>query len=413
MTAFHAVVASAVAFIRNCATWPRSARRATHGAAMHRNATGPKHAVCITGLQRSYPEISHNIHYSLSNLYSGWRSSHHGAGRHDEDGDHGLRRAATFSLERSVGFFGVRPANDSWATVRTDLPPLLGESIQTPCGLGRAPWFSAYAKTTHQRVTYAFSFIQMMCDMKACHELIKAHERRVGRQFATLARLRLDLAWETPLEMPPHLAPNTVYTSRMNTKAGLNDKWALGRREPMGVYFDRVDLIPLANALHNRSAKPATARAAGGKEGLVSYDCAAGSINTPFACKPRHPKTTMWQFGSAEAPPQQRKFAMTSESFLIWALWRGNVSTGYEPSWMFCKFGNSVNTTARTCVPRMRVRRSCRSLICTGTLTDCGCRNTTCHDETKGKKGGAIWYCEMTRGKQLWLDPYKSNESVY
>ena len=39
---------------------PKAATSAQHHA--------PKHAVCVTGLQRSYPEISHNLHYSLSHL---------------------------------------------------------------------------------------------------------------------------------------------------------------------------------------------------------------------------------------------------------------------------------------------------------------------------------------------------------
>lgn len=304
-------------------------------------------------------------------------------------------------MDRSVGFFGVRPANDSWATVRTDLPPLLGESIQTPCGLARAAWFSAYAKTTHQRVTYANSFIQMMCDLKACHGLVKNYERRVGRQFATIARLRLDLAWETPLVMPHVLAPNTVYTSRMNTKTGINDKWAIGRRNAMGAYLDRVDLIPVANQMFNRSAPTVQARASAGRDGLLNYNCPPNSNNVPFVCVPRRMKTTAWQLQSDSQT--QHRFTMTSESFLMWALWRNNVSIGYEPSWMFCKFGNSINSTSRTCVPRMRLRRSCPSLVCTGSLTDCGCRNSTC---TTGNK--VIWYCEPTLGKQLALDPYSA-----
>ena len=382
---------------------------------MSRDGATQQHAVVITGLQRSYSEISHNIHFSLSNLYSGW-------------GNRDATNGAPFDLGQSVAFFGVRPANDSWPVVRTDLPPLMGESIQTPCGLARAPWFSAWAKTTTQRVTYSTSFVQMMCDLRAGHELILAHEKRVGREFETVARLRLDLAWETPLVMPPEIAPNTVYTSRMNTKAGLNDKWALGRRAPMATYLDRVRLIPLANALWNRSAAPIMLKSGGGKEGLMYYDCGAGKINVRFTCLPKRIARTMWQplpdgLSAAEdaapatargavnlaAPPAQRRFSMTSEGFLMWALWRGNVSVGFEPSWMFCKFGNAANFTARTCVPRMRQQRPCNSLVCAGGLTDCACKNaTTCGE---GKK--ALWYCESTRGKQLSLDPYRGGAILY
>ena len=369
------------------------------------------HAVCITGLQRSYPEISHNIHYSLSNLYSGWRRSNGGLGTVHE----GRRSAdiAAFRLESAVGFFGVRPANDSWATVRTDLPPLLGESIQQPCGHGRPAWFSAYAKTQTQRAIFAFSFVQMMCDLNACHDLIQDYEHRESHRFVTVARLRLDLAWETPLSMPRELRANTIYTSRMNTKSGLNDKWAIGMRAAMTTYLTRVKLIPLANALHNRSARAIALKATSAKEGMLSYDCAPGSVNIPFSCPPRYFRTTLWQFkdqtvglASRLKPEQTRRFILTSESFLMWALWRDNVSAAYEPSWMFCKFGNAVNTTARTCVPRMRKRTSCRSLICPGGLTDCGCKNNTCRPDPKKP---VVWYCEPVGGRQLALDPYSSH----
>ena len=342
-----------------------------------------RHAVCVTGLQRSYPEISHNIHYALSTLYAGWRhSTMHGAngmgssgsgsggsggsssrsGRSSTGGTAteaatggGLASSAPEGLtwpgradrvhsrrsrvlERSVAFFGVRPANDSWATVRTDLPPLLNESIQTPCGPQRPVWFSAYAKTHSQRLTYGHSFVQMLCDMRVCHEMIQEHERRVGRPFLTIARLRLDLAWETALQMPAVLLPNVIYTTRMNTKTGINDKWAIGRREPMGVYLDRVQLIPLANQLHNRSARPASIRATAGRDGLLNFECPNGANNIAFTCAPRRMRTTAWQYPAEELSngPNQRKFLMTSEGFLFWALWRSNVSVGYDPSWMFC-----------------------------------------------------------------------------
>ena len=386
---------------------------------MLRDNVRQQHAVCITGLERSYPEISHNIHYSLSNFYSGWRAQHNG-----DPGPSGGGTAASdkWRLEEHVAFFGVRPANDSWPTVRTDLPPLAGESIQTPCGIPRTAWFSAYAKTHVQRITYGNSFVQMMCDLKACHTLIQAHEQRFAHRFLTIARLRLDLAWETPLRMPPELKPNTVYTSRMNTKSGLNDKWGIGRREAMAVYLNRVELISVANKLYNKSGPPVTLRATNGKEGLLIYDCAPGSINVQFACGPRRSKKTAWQDASATTPASAtstdlqpvavpspslgRRFTMTSESFLMWALWRGNVTIAYEPSWLFCKFGNSVNSTARTCVPRMRKRKPCEALICQGTLTDCACKNVTC-------AGNKIWYCQQSVGNQLSLDPYDSQPALY
>ena len=372
-----------------------------------------EHAVCITGLERSYKEIRRNIHYSLSSLYSGWDDSgNHAstvapAGLGPEAATH-TQQMKAWRLDRAVAFFGVRPANDSWSSVRTDLPPLTDESIQTPCGLGRAPWFSAYAKSNTQRVVYSFSFVQMMCDLRACHKMVEDHEGRTGRQFVTIARLRLDLAWETPLVMPPTLLPDTVYTSRMNTKLGLNDKWAIGRRRAMATYLDRVRLIPFANSMWNRSARAIGLKATGRTEGMLLYDCGAGKINAPFRCFAKRTAKTDWQqfnvsgaqqLSPSPVPPPQRRFTFTSEGFLMWALWRGNVTIAFETSWMFCKFGNAVNFTARRCVPRMRLRQQCRSLVCPGSLTDCACRNISCG-------GTKVWYCENVTGIQLALDPY-------
>ena len=383
--------------------------------ALSTSTYGPVHAVCITGLERSYPEISHNIHYSLSNFYGAWR----GIDGQDATADAAAGSSSSSSrwrLEDSVAFFGVRPANDSWPTVRTDLPPLTGESIQTPCGLGRAPWFSAWAKTKTQQAMYGFSFIQMMCDLRACHQMVLAHERKVARDFATVARMRLDLAWETPLVMPPRLMPGTVYTSRMNTKTGINDKWAIGLRSAMAAYFERVRLIPMVNAMWNKSAHSVGLKASGRAEGLLNYDCGAGKVNIAFRCFPRRTVKTEWQRPDAvglayrsdlpvEVPshPLQRRFAMSSEGFLMWALWRANMSIAFEPSWMFCKFGNAVNFTARVCVPRMRRRGSCMSLVCAGGTTDCLCRNQTCAGKNPAQP---MWYCEAAAGKQLALDPY-------
>ena len=113
---------------------------------------------------------------------------------------------------------------------------------------------------------------------------------------------------------------------------------------------------------------------------------------------------------AAPALLPQRRFTLTSEGFLMWALWRANVSVGFEPSWMFCKFGNAVNFTARICVPRMRKRQTCVSLICPGGLTDCGCKNVTCNS---GPKGSKLWYCEGVQGNQLPLDPYAGRTLMY
>jgi hypothetical protein len=159
--------------------------------------------VCITGLQRSYPEFAKNIHAGLSSLY------------------------APLALADGVDFFGVRPASDSWSAVRVHLPPLTNESVQAPCGYNYPAWFTAYSRSRTQLQGYRFAFVQSLCDMAACMGLIEHHEAhaRAGAPFDTLARMRLDLAWEAPPRMPPDgLRPQTVHLPRMNAKAGVNDK---------------------------------------------------------------------------------------------------------------------------------------------------------------------------------------------
>ena len=81
----------------------------------------PQHALCITGLQRSYTEFAPNVRASLASLYAG-----------------GDLQADDAALESSVTFFGVRPASDSWNAVRATLPSLRNESLQAPCGLPAA-----------------------------------------------------------------------------------------------------------------------------------------------------------------------------------------------------------------------------------------------------------------------------------
>ena len=68
-----------------------------------------------------------------------------------------------------------------------------------------------------------------------CERARTAWAARHGRADAVreLAAQGAPLDWahpddgRTPLVMPPRLLPNTVYSSRMNTKTGMNDKWAL------------------------------------------------------------------------------------------------------------------------------------------------------------------------------------------
>ena len=383
------------------------------------------HAVCITGLERSFPEIALNIRAALTTLYT---------------------TPPTQQLADTVSFFGVRPANDSWSAVRETLPPLAAESLQTPCGYHPPPWFSAYARTLAAKIGFAFSFVQSMCDMADCMQLIKEHEAnaRGGLKFETLARLRLDLAWEAPLYWPPSgLVPNAVHTPRMNTKAGINDKWALGYRDAMEVYLTRLHAIAAANVLytkHQQFANHSLLKHNHSSGGLLPYEKSEIKRMISFKCRGRSGggiqcdpefigRPFAWQgtLPVLAAVPHTRNatasavhtdkhaglvsphtFTLTSESFLQWSLWRRNVTVAYEPSWMFCKFKDAMtagNNSVRICVPRMRRKKPCLALTCTGSGVDCACRNETCtHWDPHLRKNATHWYCQDSGGKQLGLD---------
>ena len=418
----------------------------------------PHHAVCVTGLQRSYPEISGNIVSALESLYA----------------------AAAGQLSSHVAIFGVRPANDSWKEVRETLPPLTNETLQrrdaAMCGDRPPAWFSVYARSRSALHGFQQAFLMSLCDQLIClRDLVEQHEQHAmgGRRFRTLARLRLDLAWEAPLRMPPGgLLPHShaVFVPRMNAKAGVNDKWAIGLRRPMGVYLARIEAFAVANRLYGHASK-APALGWAGHAGtnqtgsaMMDFECAVpdkACIHRCVGltvCSPRFDRHTRWQ-GAAIAPlhahggaptahafrafdsdahgdssssPRQTnmqtsgdggrghganatmRFALTSEAFLQWALWRQNVTVVHVQSWMFCKYKDAMQaalrneSTPRSCVPRMRYNTNvrpdhgCKSMTCMGNSVDCSCHGDPCtiYDK-RHKRNETKWYCTDTAGDQL------------
>jgi len=457
----------------------------------------PSQAVCVTGLERSFPEFSMNLRASLETLL----------------GARGADGRLKMPLERVADWFGVRPASDPWATVRVALPPLRTEAIQTSCNVPLPPWFSAYARSHSARHQFAVSFVQSLCDLAVCEAMISREERRRHFDFFLVVRLRLDLAWETALLRVVPL-PNTVHITRMNSKGGFNDKFAYGARVPMRAYLTRMYQIPVANLLYNKS------HPLSGSEEMFKHTClqrrrsdlvglhsmagmmegyAAGSYpeeagtrvlvksappESVLICSSRnrpmsnqttsHSRSapTAWQSLGIRAMKQSkesqvilndddgdavgsrdsssvlhlrrnnsdgdsrlknyssksfvdiarqgyarvalhvemiknimeashisfgRKFTLTSEAFLKWSLWLQNVDVALESSWMFCKFSDATNFTARTCVPRMRQQMPCMSLICPGHVVDCRCLNSSCTHVVKGVNT-SHWYCEEVNG---------------
>ena len=132
------------------------------------------------------------------------------------------------------------------------------------------------------------TWVQTLCDQLLCDQIIAAHEKSEHFRFRTVARVRLDLAWETMLRPPPVLDPDAVYVPAMNQKAGVNDKFAYGMRGPMSVYLRRAADIAVAQSYFNRSAK---AESAGRNGALTQYAC-HGAL-----CRPVWGANHQWQLG--------------------------------------------------------------------------------------------------------------------
>ena len=355
----------------------------------------PAHAVCITGLQRSFHEISGNIQAAVASLHGG--------------------------SDSNVVWFGVRPPQDPWTEVHARLPPLRTEVEQQQCMSGRPiTWFSAYARGGPSQFWHTYHvWVQTLCDQLLCDQIIAAHEKSEKVRFQTVARVRLDLAWETTLRPPAVLEPDTVYVPAMNQKAGVNDKFAYGMRGPMRVYLRRAADIVVAESFFNRSTK---AEFAGRYGALAQYSC-HGAL-----CRPvwggghqwqldhshranRHPivratenHPAIWETNVTQEG-HTKSFKMTSEGFLEWSLWRHNVSVYRQSSWMFCKFSDASNQTARTCVPRFRKRQQCATLHCSANGVDCVCPMTKVSQWCGGKCVDACKSAMRKNGSQILQEP--------
>ena len=99
-----------------------------------------------------------------------------------------------------------------------------------------------------------------------------------GAPYATIMRLRPDLAWELSVMAPPP-TPRTVYVPLMEQQGGVNDHLAWGARAAMGAYLGRLRHVArapeLAAELHAKHGKHVVLReiagdAAGSEERRVA-----------------------------------------------------------------------------------------------------------------------------------------------
>lgn len=335
--------------------------------------TARGNAICVTGLQRSFPEISGNI-VSVMQLLN--------------------------ASAGGVHLFGVRPANDSWTTAKRLLQPMTIE-MQRPCRPASAPtpWFFTCTRGGHtsRGGHCAANFVQSLCDLKHCERMIRRHESRLHQRFALVTRLRLDVAFEAE-PVPPALTGSlpvdeeterSVWVPHMNGQRGVNDKFAIGGRAAMASYLRRVELLEL-----NYSAVPRDAKGA-----PVRYSCSRGACRpTPFP----DAGAAFWAAPGSDAPhPCGKKsgcmISLNSERFLSFALWRANVTVQHRQDWMLCKFGNDSHAWP-TCTRRLRQGTPCSAFVCLSWQAGgCSCLNTSCAvaARAKGSKAPSPWCTDV------------------
>lgn len=158
-------------------------------------------AICITGLQRVWPEVGQNIERAL------------------------LRRTDRPYL------FGVRPAG-MWPDVKLRFD-VVEDQRKPMVGFEEVP-FKFFPRRS------GVGFVRELSDLAHCEEMIAGYEQRVDISFQLVMRVRLDLFWETMFSLPPTIGGKEVVVPYMSHCSGANDKFAIGGRAGMHAYLTRV-----------------------------------------------------------------------------------------------------------------------------------------------------------------------------
>ena len=158
-------------------------------------------AICITGLQRTYPEIGRNI-----------------------------ERVLLHRTDRPY-LFGVRPAG-MWPDVKLRFDVV--EDQREPLVRFEEIPFKFFPMRS------GAGFVRELSDLAHCEEMIARYEQQVDRSFDLVMRVRLDLFWETMFKLPRTIGGKEVVVPHMSHCSGSNDKFAIGGRAGMHAYLTRV-----------------------------------------------------------------------------------------------------------------------------------------------------------------------------
>jgi len=307
-------------------------------------ARSPRAAVCLTGLQRSFPEIGGNIKEAVDYLLP----------------------------PNATEIFVVQPADDPWDAVRR-LLPMQRVVTQAPClhnlslslrlyyfchqhgrkrakGRGCALAGGGELTGSAEYCGCTRSMVQELCDLQVCARMLREREAEVGRLFEVVLRLRADLLWETRIALPSPLPPRTLFVPWLEPNAGYNDHVAFGDRQTMETYRTRGELLG---------------------------DEAIWGDNRPLP----------YVYGGGlplrgPATPSGRP-RVTSEQFLRAVLHRAGVRVVPLKLWAYCLFSRKSLLDQRGaygCIARTRTRTRCSSLVCANNNQKywCNCWNASC-----------------------------------
>lgn len=304
--------------------------------AISASTSGLWHAVCLTGMERSFSEIGGNIHAAVYSLLG--------------------------TPAAQIVFFGVKPANDTWQHIHSWLP-LQRVEEQDYCTVPVPRWYGCQA---HGRVECRHNFVQELCDLDVCERMIRRYERRKGRVFDTVMRLRPDVYWEARVSFPPVLGPNTVVMPYMDAGGGVNDHVAFGGRAGMRSFLTRVRQL---------------------NQNMTEADYQRLGVPPPAQ--------------------QRRKFKMMSEVFLKLALARDGMRALPLRSWMYCLHTKKALLDQRGvygCIARLRARSRCTSLACGRNDMKywCHCFNDTCAHVKAGRPVASLGPSHLPHPAKAW-----------
>ena len=214
----------------------------------------PRHAVCISGMERSFAEMGDNVRQAVIHFFG----------------------------TAQITWFGNQPANDDWLTIRRLLPmhviepqsqcdgpgtPILNETVR---------WLSCDLRG--RAVDCRRSFVQMLCDAEHCERMIRAHEVERGQDFETILKIRADAFWETRFDAPSPPEKNTVYVPLSGGGKGVNDNMAYGDRASMERYLTRMRHVMRAWGVCRNATGRTIQPGAGTTEAYLSWSLKADGL---------------------------------------------------------------------------------------------------------------------------------------